>query len=55
MGEIREQLVALNNKIDRLTSCGLYDLTDVCNKLDQIDSSLSIIDMALVQIILKPE
>lgn len=65
MGEIRDQLVELNSKIDNLTSCGSndisdiinavegikgetgYDLTDVCHKLDTIDSSLSTIDSSL--------
>jgi hypothetical protein len=65
MGEIRDQLAELNNKIDNLTGCGSnnisdivrvveeikgstgYDLTDVCNKLDMIDLSLSSIDTTI--------
>ena len=47
MGEIRDQLVALNSKIDKLTSNGSYDISDVCNKLDVIDSSLGTIDSSL--------
>jgi len=42
MREIRDQLAELNNKIDRLTSFGSYDLTSICNKLDIIDTSLDI-------------
>ncbi|WP_407311766.1 hypothetical protein [Desulfosporosinus sp. SB140] len=66
MGEIRDLLAELNDKIDRLTDSGFtsisdlvntvegikgaigYDLTDVCNKLDQIDSSLSSIDSTIM-------
>ena len=68
MGEIRDQLVKLNSKIDNLTSNDSYDisdivravegievttsidLTDVCNKLDVIDSSLGTIDSSLSSI-----
>ena len=50
MGEIRDQLVALNNKIDSLTCNGSYDISDVCNKLDVIDSSLGTIDSSLSSI-----
>jgi hypothetical protein len=47
MREIRDQLAELNNKIDRLTSFGSYDLTSICNKLDIIDTSLDIIDTTI--------
>jgi hypothetical protein len=39
MGEIRDQLEELNNKIDSLTSFGLNDISDIVSAVEGIKGS----------------
>lgn len=54
LGQILEELKQTNKQLNIITHNGSYDLLDICNKLDTIDSSLSNIDTSIgsIQILL---
>lgn len=47
---LRDELANINNSIQAISQSGVYDLGDVCDKLDSIDLDLTGIDSSIVSI-----
>lgn len=44
---LRDELQNINNSIQEISVSGVYNLQDICEKLDSIDTGVSSIDLSI--------
>lgn len=47
---LRDELSNINNSIQEISQTGVYNLKDVCDKLDSVDLQLTLIDGSIASI-----